>query len=87
MENIKCPYCDMTVRVADIEAEDGACPECGAPLMGVLLHQDGAEDVEDELDAFAEHEATIEDDDPPIRRGRAAAKDDDDDDDEDEEDD
>ena len=29
MENIKCPYCDMTVRVADIESEDGVCPECG----------------------------------------------------------
>ena len=83
MENIKCPYCDMTVRVAEIEAEDGACPECGAPLMGVLLrNQEGAEDFEDDLDTFAESDVPMEDD---IKRFRR--KNDDDDDDDEEEDD
>lgn len=31
---MKCPYCQVKVRVSDVEADDGTCPECGAMLMG-----------------------------------------------------
>ena len=45
MEIIKFPYCDCKIRMADVDANDGVCPECGAPLMGSqLFDQDGAED-------------------------------------------
>ena len=37
METIRCPYCECKVLVSDVDAEDGTCPECGAPLMGSLL--------------------------------------------------
>ena len=37
METIRCPYCDCKVRVAAVDAEDGACPECGAPVTGSFL--------------------------------------------------
>ena len=42
METMRCPYCDCQVRMSDVETDDGACPECGAPLMGsMLFDQDG----------------------------------------------
>ena len=37
METIKCAYCDCTVRMQDVDAEDGVCPECGAPVAGSVL--------------------------------------------------
>jgi len=37
METIVCPYCECRVRVADVDREGGACPECGAMITGSLL--------------------------------------------------
>ena len=37
MDVIKCPYCHSRVRVSDVDADGGECPECGAPLMGSSL--------------------------------------------------
>ena len=49
MEVIKCTYCDCKVRLAEVEANDGMCPECGAPLAGSLLFEaeHGATDTAD----------------------------------------
>ena len=53
-ETIRCPYCDCKVRVTDVEAEDGACPECGAPVTGSLLFADddtaASDDYDNDLD-------------------------------------
>lgn len=55
MEMVTCPYCQCKVRMSDVEMNDGACPECGAPITGSLLFSDegstpgaGAEPREDE---------------------------------------
>ena len=32
METVVCPYCDAEVRVSQVEAEEGCCPECGAMI-------------------------------------------------------
>ena len=48
METIRCPYCESKVRVSDVDADDGACPECGAPLTGSLLFD--PEDMESRVD-------------------------------------
>jgi len=60
MDTIKCSYCDCKVRVADVEADDGACPECGAPLMASFLfdeervdmagYAEGVTEEDDDLD-------------------------------------
>ncbi len=36
-ETIICPYCETKVKMTDVDAEDGTCPECGAPLLGSML--------------------------------------------------
>lgn len=48
-ETIRCPYCDCKVRMVDVDAEDGSCPECGAPITGTLLFNsdDAADEVSD----------------------------------------
>ncbi len=40
MEMVTCPYCQSKVRMSDVEMNDGACPECGAPITGSLLFSD-----------------------------------------------
>jgi len=47
METIRCPYCECKVLMSDVEDEDGACPECGAPLLGSLFMDDGFADGPD----------------------------------------
>ena len=39
-EMVTCPYCQSKVRMSDVELNDGACPECGAPITGSLLFSD-----------------------------------------------
>ncbi len=40
MEAVTCPYCQSKIRINDVEMNDGACPECGAPVTGSLLFSD-----------------------------------------------
>jgi hypothetical protein len=51
--------------MADVEIDDGTCPECGAPLMGSLIF-DNVHDDDDEDDPYEEGEdqlAGLDDDD------------------------
>lgn len=48
LETMTCPYCDSKVNMADVEIDDGTCPECGAPLMGSLIFDKVHADDDDE---------------------------------------
>lgn len=52
MEKITCPYCESDVSMDDVDAEGGACPDCGAMITGSLLFSgsQGADHDDDELD-------------------------------------
>jgi hypothetical protein len=58
METIRCPYCECKVLMSDVEDDDGACPECGAPLLGSQFMDDFVDEPGDaadtELDADAD---------------------------------
>lgn len=47
-ETIKCPHCECKVKIADVENEDGNCPECGRPVMASSLQDDFDNDGIDE---------------------------------------
>ena len=56
-ETIICPYCESKVKMADVDADHGTCPECGAPLLGsVLFPPAGEEDFDTGDEAFAKPE-------------------------------
>lgn len=41
METMTCPYCEVRVRVSDVDDEGGCCPECGAIITSShLVEQD-----------------------------------------------
>ncbi len=65
METVRCPYCESKVRLLDVEAEDGECPECGAPIVGSLLFAEQEDDDEDEdyLEEEEQEDLTFDDDD------------------------
>ena len=47
-----CPYCNLDVSEARIEAEDGCCPECGAFITVSSLFGNHDNDIfeEDDID-------------------------------------
>lgn len=57
-ESMTCPYCETKVKMSEVDAEDGSCPECGAPLLGstLWLQQDTGFDEEEEDRFFADEE-------------------------------
>ncbi|MCQ2402359.1 MAG: hypothetical protein MJ202_01350 [Lentisphaeria bacterium] len=69
VEMIKCPHCECKVKVADVEKEDGYCPECGQLVMASSLQDDFDNEVDDdefqEMDSeyAAEEEDNWNDDD------------------------
>ena len=58
MEKIVCPYCECTVRMADVESEGGSCPECGALITGSLLF----DNPNDRYEGYG-HDEDLEDED------------------------
>jgi hypothetical protein len=50
MERINCPYCDVEISMDEVDADGGACPECGAMVTGSLLFSSGTDDDDDEDD-------------------------------------
>jgi hypothetical protein len=62
-----CPYCNIDVNEARIEAEDGCCPECGAFITVSSLFGNHDDDifVEDDIDLDLDDEelAALDDDD------------------------
>ena len=58
METIRCPFCDCTVRLSEVDNEDGVCPECGSPLIAPTLFVDA--DATAGSDAFEEEEGAEE---------------------------
>ena len=46
MERITCPYCEVDVKMEDVDNEGGACPECGAMITGSLLFNGSDNDYE-----------------------------------------
>ena len=55
MERITCPYCEVDVRMEEVDNEGGGCPECGAMITGSLLFDsagfDADQDEEFETDS------------------------------------
>lgn len=49
-ESMTCPYCETKVKLSEVDAEDGTCPECGAPLLGTTLWMQQENNFEDEED-------------------------------------
>ena len=46
-----CPYCDIEINEAQLEAEDGCCPECGALItVNTVITQDEDDEYDDEFD-------------------------------------
>ena len=87
-QKIKCPGCDCKVSLAEVEKNDGACPECGQEIFGFSssLFDDIDEDDEDlELEDYEDGDEYDEDDDEFEDDGDE--EDDDGEDDEDDEDD
>ncbi len=63
MDKIKCPYCECTVKMIEVDAEGGTCPECGAVITGSHLFDDDlAGDDLDELDDEAIDDLDDDDD-------------------------
>lgn len=50
MDMIKCPYCECMVRMNDVDADGGVCPECGAMITGSVLFDDVTTLDEDGMD-------------------------------------
>ncbi len=48
MEKTTCPYCDVEVRMDDVDNEGGSCPECGAMITGSLLFKNSGDDYDDD---------------------------------------
>lgn len=48
VEKIKCPHCECKVSIADVEKEDGFCPECGQLVMASSLQDNFDNDLDDE---------------------------------------
>jgi DNA-directed RNA polymerase subunit RPC12/RpoP len=87
METIRCPYCECKVLMSDVEDEDGACPECGAPLLGSLFMDDGFADGADPgggPDLDLDVDADLPDDDLHVVADVGAPDDDDEDEDDEE---
>ena len=41
MELMTCPYCEVRVKVGEVDDEGGCCPECGAIITSShLVEQD-----------------------------------------------
>lgn len=57
-ESMTCPYCETKVKMSEVDAEDGSCPECGAPLLGstLWLQQDAGFDEEEDERFFNDEE-------------------------------
>ena len=64
-QKIKCPGCDCKVSLAEVEKNDGACPECGQEIFGFSssLFDDIDEDDDDlELEDYEDGDEFDEDD-------------------------
>lgn len=59
METIRCPYCECKVLMSDVEVDDGACPECGAPLLGSQFMDDFADEPGDATEAEIDADADL----------------------------
>ena len=57
MERITCPYCEVKVKMEDVDHEGGSCPECGARVTGSLLFDGSGSEPDDDLEAFDKDEA------------------------------
>jgi len=51
METVVCPYCDSEVKVSQIEAEEGCCPECGSTITS-SVYNNYDDDFEDDIDSM-----------------------------------
>lgn len=85
-EKTKCPGCECKVSLAEVEKNDGACPECGQQLFG--FQSSLFEDYEEEEDDLELEEQELSDFDEDEEEDDFDDDDDydDDDDDEDEDD-
>ena len=45
-----CPYCEVEITMAQVDAEDGCCPECGTLLPTSAIFMDQDEDLDEEID-------------------------------------
>lgn len=50
MDTLICPYCDSEVKLSQIEAEEGCCPECGSAISTDAVYNDNYDDDDDDFD-------------------------------------
>ena len=59
-----CPYCDIEINEAQLEAEDGCCPECGSVIStrSMLMGDDDDLDMEEDFDIYGDLDDEDDDD-------------------------
>lgn len=71
MDQIVCPYCEVKVRMSDVDDEGGVCPECGALITGSMLFNDEDKAVDDEDGGNGlDEDDDLDDDDDDAPAGR-----------------
>ncbi len=65
METLICPYCDSEVKLYQVEAEEGCCPECGSAISTDATYNDDYDDDDnfDDVDDDFDDDIDDEDDD------------------------
>ena len=49
-EYTRCPHCECKVKISEVEAEDGFCPECGQLVMESVFGKIFDDEIEDNSD-------------------------------------
>ncbi|HBM17479.1 MAG TPA: hypothetical protein DD381_14215 [Lentisphaeria bacterium] len=62
MEILVCPYCDSEVKLSQVEAEEGCCPECGSAISTDAAYTDDYDDDQDGLDDYDDYGDDVDDD-------------------------
>lgn len=66
MAIIRCRYCEAEISSAQVEAEDGHCPECGAIITLGRSNFGDEEDEFDDLNTFEEDDEEFEEEDEDL---------------------
>jgi len=62
-EYTRCPHCECKVKISEVEAEDGFCPECGQLVMESVFGKIFDDEVEDSSDMDGAYNEENENDD------------------------
>ncbi len=62
MKEMACPYCDVDIKIDDIENEDGCCPECGAMITAFMVEDEDTGFEKDEKVIIKDSDIDVDDD-------------------------